>query len=181
MRVACMQPYLFPYRGYFDLIKAVDAFVIEDDLKYIKGGWVNRNNFPMPFTFRLKKHSDYARFNEIYFYDIEDDKKKFVRVTHLPDTYLQPLKQQYTLSYNIARTLKKICKKLDIHTPFYFSSYFPHGKFVQGVIDMVKAVGGDTYVNLPGGRKLYTQEMFGNIKLDFIDTISEPSILTYLT
>ncbi len=41
--IAIMQPYLFPYYGYFQLIDAVDKFVIYDDVNYIKKGWVNRN------------------------------------------------------------------------------------------------------------------------------------------
>ena len=43
MRLAIMQPYLFPYLGYFQLINSVDTFVIYDDVNYIKGGWINRN------------------------------------------------------------------------------------------------------------------------------------------
>lgn len=42
-RVAVMQPYLFPYIGYFQLIHAVDCFVLFDDVNYIVRGWVNRN------------------------------------------------------------------------------------------------------------------------------------------
>ncbi|MFA0676958.1 WbqC family protein, partial [Vibrio sp. 10N.222.51.A6] len=38
-----MQPYFFPYFGYFELIKSVDKFIIYDDVNYIKKGWVNRN------------------------------------------------------------------------------------------------------------------------------------------
>ena len=44
MRLAVMQPYFFPYIGYFQLINAVDKFVFYDDVNYIKGGWINRNN-----------------------------------------------------------------------------------------------------------------------------------------
>mgnify|MGYP000137711117 CR=1 FL=1 len=44
MRLAIMQPYLFPYIGYFQLIQSVDAFVIYDDVNYIKSGWINRNH-----------------------------------------------------------------------------------------------------------------------------------------
>ena len=44
MKVAIMQPYLFPYIGYFQLIAAVDKFVVYDDVNFIKGGWINRNN-----------------------------------------------------------------------------------------------------------------------------------------
>jgi len=43
MKVAIMQPYFFPYIGYFQLIAASDVFVLHDDVQYIKGGWVNRN------------------------------------------------------------------------------------------------------------------------------------------
>src|SRR5271166_7149741 len=43
MKIAIMQPYLFPYIGYFQLISAADRFVIHDDVQSIKGGWINRN------------------------------------------------------------------------------------------------------------------------------------------
>ena len=43
MKIAIMQPYLFPYIGYFQLINSVDKFVVLDDVQYMKGGWINRN------------------------------------------------------------------------------------------------------------------------------------------
>lgn len=178
MRIGIMQPYLFPYKGYFDLIRSVDKFVVADDYKYIKGGWINRNYFPHLFTFRLKKHSDYIKINQCSFYDIEDDKKLFKRSTRLKaDKYLDLMKQEYDLSHNITLTLQEICKTLGIDTPFYFSSQISHSKFVNGILDITKALGGDTYVNLPGGKVLYNQEQFGDIKLEFIETKPEPSIL----
>jgi hypothetical protein len=176
-----MQPYLFPYKGYFDLIAAVDKFVIADDFQYITRGYVNRNYFPKRFTFRLAKHSNYAKINEIYFKDIEEDKEDFLRKTCLKvKEYLHPMQQSYCISYNIALTLRKICKKLGIDTPFYFSSNIPHGKFDQGIRDIVNALDGDEYINAPGGRKLYTQDMFPDFKLNFIDTVPGPSILCEL-
>ena len=39
-----MQPYLFPYLGYYNLASASDIFVFYDDVNYIKRGWINRNN-----------------------------------------------------------------------------------------------------------------------------------------
>lgn len=171
-----MQPYLYPYRGYFDLIASVDKFVIYDDAKYMKGGWINRNYFPELFTFRLEKHSDYAKINECYFKDLEGDKKRF----KIQSKYLELMQPTYNLSFNVALTLQAICRDLGIDTPFYFASTIPHGKFVQGILDIVKALGGDTYVNAPGGRSLYTQEMFGDIKLEFIDTKPGSSILCEL-
>lgn len=173
-----MQPYLFPYRGYFDLIASVDKFVILDDVQYITRGWINRNYFPKLFTFRLVKHSGRAKINECYFYDIKDDKERFKRETGLnADKYLEPLRQKINLALNITRTLRMICDDLRISIPFYFSSDISHRKFVEGLLDIVKALGGDTYINLPGGRSLYNQEQFGDIKLEFIDTTPGDSIL----
>lgn len=181
MKIAIHQPYLFPYRGYFELIAAVDKFVVADNYQYIKGGYINRNFFPELFTFRLEKHSNYNNINEIYFKDIESDKKEFKRKTKLDvDEYLKPLQQSYNLSYNIVLTIQKICRKLGINTPFYFASQIPHGKADQGIRDIVTALNGDTYVNAPGGRQLYTQKMFPNFKLKFIKTKPNPSILCEL-
>ncbi|WP_248638492.1 WbqC family protein, partial [Citrobacter koseri] len=55
MKIGIMQPYLFPYLGYFQLINAVDQFVIYDDVNYIRQGYINRNtilmgNSPQRFT-----------------------------------------------------------------------------------------------------------------------------------
>lgn len=43
MKIAIMQPYFFPYLGYWQLMNIVDKFVIYDDVNYIKRGWINRN------------------------------------------------------------------------------------------------------------------------------------------
>ena len=43
MRISIMQPYIFPYIGYFQLIKASDIFVCLDDVNFIKKGWIHRN------------------------------------------------------------------------------------------------------------------------------------------
>lgn len=43
MKVGIMQPYFFPYLGYFSLIKAVDSFIILDDVQFIRHGWIERN------------------------------------------------------------------------------------------------------------------------------------------
>lgn len=180
-RIAIHQSYLFPHKGYFDLIKSADVFVLYDDAQYIKAGYINRNNFPEPFTFRLKKHSNYDKINECYFYDIHDDVVNFeLKFPSLNHKYLGLLKQEDNLAVNIERTVRAICKDLHITTPIYRSSDIKHGKFYHGVIDMVKALGGDTYINASGGRKLYTQKMFGDIKLKFLDTVAGPSILCEL-
>jgi hypothetical protein len=168
VRIGCHQSYLFPYKGYFDLIRSVDKFILYDDAKFMKGKYINS----------LKKHSDYAKINELQWFDIEEDKRQFKRITGLHvDKYLDCLQQEESVNMGIARTTYMICKKLGINTPIYFSSSIPHGKFADGIVDMCNALGGTTYVNLPGGKELYNQEMFGRIKLEFLETTPGPSIL----
>src|SRR5690554_4605276 len=62
MKLAIMQPYIFPYIGYFQMIKAVDKFVFYDDVNFIKKGWINRNRIlvngkDFMFTIPLEKTS----------------------------------------------------------------------------------------------------------------------------
>ena len=70
MTIAIMQPYLFPYIGYFQLIHAVDRFIIYDDVCYINKGWINRNNILLNgaahlFTIPLQDASQNKRICDI--------------------------------------------------------------------------------------------------------------------
>ena len=81
--IAIMQPYFMPYIGYFQLINAVDEFVVYDNIKYTKKGWINRNRYLLnntesTFSIPLKKDSDWK---DIVDRTISDDfdNKKFLR------------------------------------------------------------------------------------------------------
>ena len=68
-KVAIMQPYLFPYIGYFQLIHSSDEFIIYDNIEYTKKGWINRNRIlsdgsPQIFTIPLKKDSDFLKVDQ---------------------------------------------------------------------------------------------------------------------
>jgi hypothetical protein len=69
MKLAIMQPYFFPYAGYFQLMKNVDLFVFLDDVQYIRRGWINRNkinkNTPTYITVPINKAPQSAKINEI--------------------------------------------------------------------------------------------------------------------
>jgi hypothetical protein len=71
MKLGIMQPYLFPYIGYFQLMNAVNEFVVYDNIEFSKKGWVNRNRILVNgkdsyITFPLKKDSDYLDIKERY-------------------------------------------------------------------------------------------------------------------
>ena len=64
MTAAIMQPYFFPYIGYFQLINSVDKFIVYDNIQFTKKGWINRNRILQNgkdeyITIPLKKDSDY--------------------------------------------------------------------------------------------------------------------------
>ena len=85
MTLGIMQPYFMPYIGYFQLMKAVDRYVVYDDVNYIKRGWVNRNNILVNgekrmFTITLKKASQNKLFNEIV---IGDDFEKLMKMLRM--------------------------------------------------------------------------------------------------
>ncbi len=85
VNVAIMQPYFLPYIGYWQLINAVDKFVVYDNIEYSKKGWINRNRFLQNgkdelFTIPLKKDSDYLYIRDRYLSDnIEAEQKKILR------------------------------------------------------------------------------------------------------
>ncbi len=83
-KIAVMQPYFFPYIGYFQLINSVDKFVILDDVNYIKKGWINRNYIlvnskPCLFTIPLVKPSQNKLINETEIAFESNWKKKFLK------------------------------------------------------------------------------------------------------
>ena len=83
--IAVMQPYFFPYIGYFQLINSVDKFIIYDDVNFINRGWVNRNNLlsngnKLLVTVPLKKSSQNKLINEVEISYEVDWKGKFIKV-----------------------------------------------------------------------------------------------------
>ncbi len=192
MKVGIMQPYLFPYLGYFQLIKAVDTFVVYDDVQYIKKGWINRNQIllngkPLLFTFGVKKDSSLMNINQrIYSED------KFYL---LKDNFLQTLYRSYHKapffkevndliddiftyeSLNVSdfntNSLKKICDYMNIQTPFLLSSSLEKTDGMKGqevIIEINKKLKSDCYINAIGGRDLYSTKKFreNGISLRFI-------------
>jgi len=187
-----MQPYFFPYVGYFQLIEAVDKFIIYDNIKYTKKGWINRNRLLQNgkdaiFTLPLKNDSD--------FLDVRDrelatnfSRKKLLdqieaayrRAPYFEQTF--PLIQRIVrheesnlfafLRHSIART----CEHLKIATNITISSHVPvqHDlRSQERVIAMCEAVGADTYVNPIGGTELYDKDEFKvrGIELKFIKSL----------
>jgi len=193
MRLAIMQPYILPYIGYFQLINAVDKFVIYDNIQFTKKGWINRNRILVNghdeyITLPLKKDSDYLNVNERVLADIFPETKiKLLR--KLTDAYkkapqfevLFPLllkiinSEEINLFKYIYSALKVVCNYLEINTEIIISSTIPINhqlKSHEKVIAICKELEATNYVNPIGGMELYSFEIFkkNGIDLKFIKT-----------
>ncbi|MFC5694228.1 WbqC family protein [Pseudomonas sp. GCM10022186] len=179
--IAMMQPYLFPYLGYFQLIAASDLFVLGDDLQYVKEGWVNRNRIlvngePRFITFPLKKDCHTLNINQRHLCDnIQDELSRIIRTISLNysrapfvKTVLPWLEQvlrypQNNLARYAENAIRETCAYLHITTPVIRSSDLtlpPPIDHQDRVIQTMKVLGGKTYVNPIGGRSLYCFDYF---------------------
>jgi hypothetical protein len=189
MKLGVMQPYLFPYIGYFQLIHAVDTFVAYDDVNYIKGGWINRNcllvnSRKFLFTVRLDHSSPYKRINEISIKDNFETLLKTIRQSYgqaqfFPQT--MPLLEKIfavpekNLGKFAVQSLVEISKHLGIGTEIIPSSCLDQNENLERterLINVCKKFGTGTYINAIGGQKLYDKAEFAahGITLNFLKT-----------
>jgi hypothetical protein len=194
MKLGIMQPYLFPYIGYWQLIKVVDTYVIYDDVTYIKGGWINRNNYLINgqgklFTIRLKDADAYKLINEI---EIMDDFVKFVKMIQNNYAKAPHFKNVIELIRNITffdksnlslfiiNSIEAVLKYLNIKTRLIVSSSLNKNNMLKGqdkVLDICKLLGSSAYYNAIGGSGLYDKEVFlkEGINLYFL----KPNLIPY--
>lgn len=197
MKLAIMQPYFFPYIGYFQLINAVDKFVVYDDVNFIKQGWINRNNIlvqgkPYLFTLPLINQSSFSKINEIFINNILYDswKKKTLRTLEqsykkapffkeiygLVDNVLNIDPKETDISTIARKSFVETSKYLDINTEFVFTSAVYENEELSGkerVIDICKKENAMHYINPIGGKELYDLDFFkeNGFELSFIKTL----------
>ena len=180
MKLAVMQPYLFPYIGYWQLIGAVDKFVVYDDVNYISRGWINRNNILVSgnakmITLALSKASINRRINEIDIASELGTKEAFLRT--IAGAYRKapfygdvfPLLEKVILNpeNNIAKyiltSIETICSYLEIPTKILISSEIPKDNSLRGddkIVRICEILGAETYINPSSGMAIYNEEKF---------------------
>jgi len=191
MKLAIMQPYFLPYLGYWQLINAVDQFIVYDKIQFTKKGWVHRNRFSQNgkdvlFTLALKKDSDYLDINQRYLSEsntqniekiIRQLENSYRKAPHYYDAMQLIVdclnysdKNLFNYVYN---SISMVNKYLGIETLITKSSdliYNNNLKAQNKVIDICRACNAETYINLSGGIHLYNKNEFNenNINLRFI-------------
>ncbi|HUX29266.1 MAG TPA: WbqC family protein [Thiobacillus sp.] len=200
-KLAIMQPYFFPYMGYWQLIQAVDRFVIYDDVNYIKGGWINRNRIPINgepayITAPLQQPSPFRRICDISLLPSVSWRDKLVKMVELtyrnapcfPEVFpvIETLLRHDTdnLSGYLAHQLQTLASFMGIRTEFVMSSRGYHNDQLTGqerVLDICKREGAHIYINAQGGRTLYEYEAFHRAGIDLTFIIMQPLSYTQRT
>lgn len=192
MKVGIMQPYFLPYIGYFQLIAAVDLFIVYDNIKYTKKGWINRNRMLLNgadtiFSLPLKKGSDFLNVADR---ELSPDFNRQKFLNQMRGSYMKapqfnavwPLLERIVecednnLFRYIYHSILEISKYLDIKTNICLSSEvsIDHDlKNQNKVIALCKAVGATNYINTSGGIDLYSKAVFdgAGLQLNFIKAL----------
>ena len=185
-----MQPYLFPYIGYFQLVNAVDRFVMLDDVNYINKGWVNRNRILVGgkeylFTIPLIDASQNRYIKDI---EVSNDPKwraKFLKSVEMSYSKAPYFKEAFGIiskvinssetfiSKIVLQSLKEILNYLEIEKQIVESSSVYNNRELKGqdrILDISLKEGATQYINPIGGTELYSKDIFTNknVQLNFI-------------
>lgn len=199
--IAVMQPYVFPYIGYFQLINAVDIFVFYDDVNFIKQGWINRNqiygaNNSVMFTIPLIKASSFKQINETeinnnlykkwkkkFYKSLEQTYSKapyFSSVAAIVEKVLNHEKNKYISDLAIL-SIAEVMKYLEMPFNYVLSSKEFHKskklEKAERLYVINKKLNSTQYINAIGGQDLYDKKDFAenDIQLNFL----KPSIKEY--
>lgn len=189
MRIAIMQPYFLPYIGYFQLMAAVDVFVIYDDVTYIKGGWIARNSMWSPggaqrFGLQLQGRSSFLKICEITVIPEFAKLRKSIEQTYRKAPYFEHVMPvidsmlrhpERSLGHFLAHSLGALRDYLGLTTQLVQSSTFDSARTLRGaqrVIALCQQMQAQHYINLPGGKALYRTGDFAraDLQLSFIES-----------
>lgn len=190
MRLAIMQPYFFPYIGYWQLLNLVDLFVIYDDVNFIKKGYINRNSILINgkaqlINLELVGASQNKLINEIH---VGKNKKKLLKTIELNYKKAPYFDNAFAIIHDILEndeenlakfigySLQKISGYIGITTEFIYSSNIENKdnkRSQDRIIQIASMTNASHYINPRGGMELYDKKTFlnNNIDLSFIESI----------
>lgn len=187
-----MQPYLFPYIGYFQLINIVDKFVLLDDVNFTKKSWVNRNSILVKsnngyeshlFSMPLANASQNIKINEVNRIESSAFNKKFLATivsSYSKAPFFNDVFEMLTniMSFeeaNIAKfiyySLQKVCEFIGIKTPMQFSNDIEKDQSLRGqqrILEICSCLKAQKYINPVGGLELYTKDDFLAREIDLL-------------
>ncbi|MCP4440177.1 MAG: WbqC family protein [Aureispira sp.] len=189
MKLGIMQPYFFPYIGYFALIKQTDEFILFDTPQFIRHGWIERNQILKPNGERLyikaplKKHHRDTKIKELVINDTQNWRSKIlaqlVPYKKVAPNYWKVIKllkeifEYETTSiveFNL-HSLRKVCDYLNVTTPIKIWSEM--GVSIEDAtapdewaLNICKALGANTYYNPMGGTSFFDRSKYEKAGID---------------
>lgn len=193
MKLGIMQPYFLPYIGYWQLINAVDKYVIYDDVNFINKSWINRNNILLngnkhQINLLLTEASQNKLINQVA---IQDNQTKLIRTIEMNYKKAPMFQQVFPLFLHImehsdknlakfiGNSIVEIARYLSIETEFIYSSTIDKDNTLRAqdkILNICKLLNANKYVNAIGGADLYSKDDFNKvgIELSFLETKIEP-------
>ena len=193
MKLAVMQPYFFPYLGYFQLIHAVDKLVVYDDVNFIKQGWINRNFIlvdcqPLRITVPLSKASSFKTIAETTLSPdpawrgklLKTLSHAYAKAPHFEPVFALVNKVVQQHADSVAElalgSIHAVSEYLGLNTKIQSSARHYGNRHLKGearVLDICRREGASAYHNLPGGQALYDPATFtaAGIDLRFIKPV----------
>ncbi len=190
-KIAIMQPYIFPYIGYMNLVNESDIFVFYDDVNFIKKGWINRNKIILNgdsyrFTLPLEGASQNKLIKDIKIDNLNIFSDKFlaqINTVYKNSMYFKETKNYIedvlfsntnSIGDIAANSVEKFFNYIDVEKIFIrssknFSSSFTLKK-ADRLIRITKELNSKHYINSIGGADLYSKEYFNKlgVKLNFV-------------
>lgn len=192
MKVAINQSNYISWKGYFDMIKSVDLFILYDDVQYTRRDWRNRNKIKTPHGLKwltipvnvkgkyLQKIKDTTisdqNWNIAHLKTIKgtQSKCKYFKGVYpfVEELYLKADRLQ-TISEINFHFITEICRYLDIDTKIVFSSEYDlsEDKKTDRLIDICQQAGATEYLSGPLAKDYIVKDKFdsANIKLSWMD------------
>jgi hypothetical protein len=197
MKLAIMQPYFFPYVGYFGLIDSVDKFVFYDDVDFIKNGWINRNRIFVSgkvgyMTIPLLGASSNQKIRDVQTQKkalwsrklteaVKQSYSKAVNFKACFELFNEVMAQERDSISNYAKSsIILTCEALGLNVEIVMSSQVYGNELLKGeerILDICSQEQAAEYWNLPGGAVLYEEEVFASqgVKLQFV----QPALFEY--
>lgn len=196
MKLGIMQPYFLPYIGYWQLLNAVDTYVVYDDVNFIKGGWINRNRILVQgriqyMNVRMSGSSSFKQINEVRVDASETWRRKLLRTVEMAYRKAPYFSEVFPLfehivcqkETNLARflfaSIQEVAAFLHIDTKLLLSSDVSQNRSLHGedrVLDICQSLDASEYFNAIGGQALYQTSHFAarGIALYFLQTEAHP-------
>lgn len=189
LRIAIMQPYFFPYAGYYRLFAAADVFVVLDCVQFPRRGWVHRNQLSNANGERqwltlplVKSDRDTTRICDLRFsedapHSMKEQMRRFPCLTNLEknEPQLAAILSDFTVSpaQYLVCGLEWATERLGLKRPIVMSSSFGISdkfKAQDRILEIAKRMNATHYINAPGGRDLYDAAAFeaAGLSLNFL-------------